>query len=242
VIKNLKKIIIIALILSFISFILISFNCNLSNAEKKSDLNYNVLDENLSQRLLVTCTIAVNGSTWDGNGITLDGSGVDSDEPPPIFRVTNGSLTNVIIDPMGAAGIWLYGNCAVSNVTSGAYKDAGMMHAIYGLISIKSLGSSTISNITSNDLAHAPFQINSMSTASFINITVNNKYNDYPMIRQNGGTTWKCVIYIDGVNLTNPTHAVVRSDSLSTTVNWRNITSSLPQSSWFYGNFTVNTY
>lgn len=74
-------------------------------------------------------------------------------------------------------------------------------------------------------------------------MTINFTASDFDkFVRQNGGKTWKAVICINWANLSGVKEAVVRSDSTTTTVYWRNITCNLAQSAWWYGNFVVQQY
>src|SRR4030042_1555726 len=83
------------------------------------------------------------------------------------------------------------------------------------------------------------FQINDLCTITYSSISASGMSK---MVRQNGGKTWKCTIYINGASLSGISEAVVRSDSTSTSVRWRSITANIAQSSWWYGNFSVGTY
>jgi len=234
-----KKLIFTIFIASIIIFILISFNCNPFNYEKKLDSNLNILDESNSTRLVLSSMLVIEGSTFDANGDSIDGSRLDTDEPGPMIKVINGTLKNAILDPLTAGGMSVYGNSSIQNV-SFANPFTAYMHPIT-FFRVAAGGTITVSdtNITGTLSIDNIYNVNDVCTITFKNITANNITK---LVRQNGGKTWKMTAYFDGLNLTGVKESIFRSDSTTTTVYWRNITCDLAQSSWWYGNFIVNTY
>jgi len=213
------------------------FSCNPFNKEKSpATNNINVLDSSDGTRLTITCTIAVNGSTWDGGGQTITcsgmGDGSQQESQDPVFTITNGTVTNCTIGVPACDGLHFYGGtAAISNVN---IPDIGEDAA-----TVKKPGTYTISNFKAYNGADKLFQINDLCTITFSSITASTVGK---FCRQNGDKTWKCTIYINGATLSGVGEAVVRSDSTTTSVRWRSITCNLAQSSWWYGNFSVGTY
>ncbi|MBN2546986.1 MAG: pectate lyase [Spirochaetes bacterium] len=215
--------------------LMVWFSCNPFNKEDKAS-SINVLDESDGTRLTISCTIAVNGSTWDGGGQTIYASGMgdgsQSESQDPIFTITNGTVRNCTIGAPACDGIHFKGgNATVSSVR---VPDVGE-----DAITVKSQGTYNVSSFTGNSSEDKLFQINDLCTITYSSISGSGMGK---MCRQNGGKTWKCTIYINGANLSGVKEAVVRSDSTSTSVRWRSISCNLAQSSWWYGNFSVGSY
>ncbi|MBN2545290.1 MAG: pectate lyase [Spirochaetes bacterium] len=213
------------------------FSCNPFNKEKSSTLDkINVLDSSGGTRLTITCTIIVNGSTWDGGGQTIIASGMgdgsQAESQDPIFDITNGTVRNVTIGAPACDGIHLEGgNSTISNVK---IPDVGE-----DACTVKKPGTYNVSSFTGNSCEDKLFQINDLCTITYTSISANGMSK---FCRQNGGKTWKCTIYINGATLSGISEAVVRSDSTTTSVRWRSITANIAQSSWWYGNFSVAAY
>ena len=205
-----------------------------SSTGYSSSENLNVLDE--IGRINISSTIDVNGTTWDGSGKVIYangmGDGSQSENQDPIFNVTNGTVTNVTIGFPACDGIHLMGgNCTVSNIV---IPDVGE-----DALTVKKPGTYVVSNFTAHNSEDKLFQINDLCTITYQNIVGNGMGK---FCRQNGGKTWKCVIYINGIDINGVDEAVVRSDSTLTTVYYRNISCNLSSSDWWYGNFTVSSY
>ena len=216
---------------------LVWFGCNPFQQETGSaNTNLNVLDENGGSRLTISCTIAVNGTTWDGGGQTINatgmGDGSQSESQDPIFTITNGTVRNCTIGSPACDGIHFKGgNGNVSNVR---IPDVGE-----DAMTVKEQGTYSVSSCILNSSEDKLFQINDLCTITYSSITGSGMGK---FCRQNGGKTWKCTIRIDGANISGVKEAVVRSDSTSTSVRWRSISCNLAQSSWWYGNFSVSSY
>lgn len=227
-----KKIAWLTLTLIMLIGFIIYISCN---PYEISDKSLNVLDNSNGTRLTITCTIQVIGSTWDGAGVEIVavgmGDGSQAESQDPIFVISNGTVRNVTINPPACDGLHFIGG---SGTITGVYvPDIGE-----DVLSVKKPGTYNVT-MTANEGADKWANINDLCTITFTN---SGGTNMGKFIRQLGGTTWKCVIYINGANLSGVKEAVVRSDSTVTTVYWRNITCNLPQSSWWYGNFIVQQY
>jgi len=225
-----KKNIVLILTVILIMAMLVWLNCNpLSQNEKAQTDSFSVLDDTNGTRLTVTCAIEVNGTTYDGGGETIISDIYDFERSGyPVFRVTNGAVKNVVITHTidgACGGAWLFGgNCTIENITMSSLSDAAA-------VSVRKPGIYSVSNCTFNGSSDRPFQINDLCDITYKNIKAN--YGDR-LIRQNGGTTWKCTVYIDTANLTNFGTCIGRSDSAVTTFFYRNITCNLPQNQWWY--------
>jgi len=230
-----KKGLILLLTAAVIISMIVWFSCNPFQKDDKAS-SLNVLDESDGTRLTITCTIAVNGSTWDGGGQTITavgmGDGSQSESQDPIFTITNGTVRNCTIGVPACDGLHFYGgNATISSVN---IPDVGE-----DACTVKAAGTYTVSGCTMNQSADKLYQINDLCTITYSSI---NGSTMGKMVRQNGDKTWKCTIYINGASLSGVAEAVVRSDSTTTSVRWRSITCNLAQSSWWYGNFSVASY
>jgi pectate lyase C len=229
-----KGIIFIVAALVIVS-LMVWFSCNPFNKEDKAS-NLNVLDESDGTRLNISCTIDVNGSTWDGGGQTIYASGMgdgsQAESQDPIFRITNGTVRNCTIGAPACDGLhFMGGNGTISSVN---IPDIGE-----DATTVKKSGTYNVSSCTMNQGADKLFQINDLCTITYASIRASTIGK---MVRQNGGKTWKCTIYINGATLSGVGEAVVRSDANSTSVRWRSTSCNLAQSSWWYGNFSVASY
>src|SRR4030042_2847503 len=115
-----KKGLILLLTAVVIVSMVVWFSCNPFQKDDKAS-SLNVLDESDSTRLTITCTIAVNGSTWDGGGQTITASGMgdgsQSESQDPIFTITNGTVRNCTIGSPACDGLhFMGGNATISSV------------------------------------------------------------------------------------------------------------------------------
>ena len=205
------------------------FSCNPFQQED-SKSNLNVLDD--SARLSISCTIVVNGGTWDGGGQTIYASGMgdgsQSESQDPIFQLYSATVRNVTIGAPACDGLhYMSGSCSISNVD---IPDVGEDACTVKGQGTYNLGGGCVMNNSEDKL----FQINDLCTTTYSASGTNMG----KAVRQNGGKTWKCTIYIEG-SYQGINEALVRSDSTSTTVRYRNISCNLASSSWWYGNFVV---
>src|SRR4030042_44077 len=209
-----KKGIILVLAALVIVSLMVWFSCNPFQKESNAS-NLNVLDESEGTRLTITCTIAVNGSTWDGGGQTIIcsgmGDGSQSESQDPVFTITNGTVRNGQIGAPACDGLHFKGGN--STISSVRVPDVGE-----DACTVKSSGTYTVSSFTGNQSADKLFQINDLCTITYSSISASGMSK---MVRQNGGKTWKCTIYINGASLSGVSEAVVRSDASSTSVRWR---------------------
>jgi len=201
-------------ILSVICIIALSvwFSCNpFTTSKSDSSTNYDVLDQSGAARLTITCTINVNGTTWNGGGVTIIcsgmGDGSQSESQDPVFNITNGTVTNCTIGVPACDGMhFMGGTCTISNVI---VPDIGE-----DVVSVKKPGTYTVSGCTFKQGADKCFQCNDISTIteSSCNVDTMGKF-----MRQNGGKSWKLVSYCNNCTANNLSECVFRTDSSSTT-------------------------
>lgn len=181
--------------------------------------------------MTITSTIIVKaGNTYDGRGVTIKavglGDGSQDEGQKPIFKLENGaSLKNVNIAAPGADGVHCYGGCTVTNVV---WQDVGE-----DALTIKSSGTVTINNCKFYKATDKVIQVNAAST-----LYVNNSSADTmgKFIRQNGGTTFTCTWYLNGVNIKNASECIARTDSSTTKLYYRNLTYSNVGTLWKFPN------
>lgn len=180
--------------------------------------------------ITVNETIVVpTGETFDGEGNryvanpNTVGDGSQGEGQDPVFRLEDGAtLRNVVIGAPAADGVHTYGDALVQNVV---WEDIGE-----DALTIKAEGNVTIRGGSAQHGDDKMFQVNAPSTFNIINFTANNAGK---MIRQNGGTTFKTSIYIDGSVITNMDEAIFRTDSNSSEVNMVNTRYSNVGSKWY---------
>jgi hypothetical protein len=186
--------------------------------------------------IYINSTIVVQNSTYDGGGKTIHaqgmGDGSQDEHQDPIFKVTNGTVRNVKIAAPGCDGIHCYGDCRIENVT---WLDVGE-----DALTIKGQGSTTISGGSARDAADKVFQLNQPCTFRVENFTAEN-FGCF--VRQNGGTSFKCTIYLNNVTLRNGSYGV-RTDASSTQIYYRNLSTSNVKQVWRVPNQSsqVHTY
>ncbi|MFT3733729.1 MAG: pectate lyase [Rhodocyclaceae bacterium] len=152
-------------------------------------------------------TIVVSSGVFDGGCKTYiyTGEGDQGDlSMTPVFRLNSGTtLKNVIIGAPGAAGVYIYGNATVDNVTWADVGDTG--------ITVKSSGTATIKNITATKGADRFLQVNAVSTVKLQNCILDTI--GATAVRQNGGTTYKIDVTLDSCRIAGPATALFRTDS-----------------------------
>lgn len=186
----------------------------------------------------ITSTIVVKaGTTYDGKGETIVakgmGDGSQSENQEPIFKLEKGaSLKNVIIAAPGCDGVHCYGDNTVSNVV---WQDVGE-----DALTVKGEGSVTVSGGSAAKASDKVFQINKACTFTVKNFTADGMSK---LIRQLGGSTFKCTIYIDNVTVKNATECVARTDSKTTQLYYRNLTTSNVAKLWIFPSSSqIHTY
>ena len=84
------------------------------------------------------------------------------------------------------------------------------------------------------------FQLNKACTFTVKNFTADGMGK---LIRQNGGTSFKCTIYLDNVTVKNSKECVARTDSKTTQLYYRNLkTSNVPKLWIFPSSSQIHTY
>jgi len=211
-----KKWSLIVLSVIFVVALSVWFSCNPLTQDKTT--SYDVLDESGSARLTITCTIAVNGATWNGGGQTIVASGLgdgsQTESQDPIFTITNGTVTNVTIGAPACDGIHFKGGN--STVSSVRVPDIGE-----DIVSVKGPGTYTVSSSFFDKGEDKCFQINDLCTIT-VNSTTGSNMGKF--CRQNGGKTWKMVMYANSVTANNCSDAVFRSDASGSTFFYRSLT------------------
>jgi len=184
----------------------------------------------------ITSTIRVNGGTYDGGGERIIaqgmGDGSQDEDQDPIFRLENATVKNVRIAAPGCDGIHCYGNCRVENVT---WEDVGE-----DALTVKGEGTVTVSGGSARDASDKVFQLNQPCTFTVENFSATN-FGCF--IRQNGGTSFKCTIYVNNVTLSNGDYGV-RTDATTTQIYYRNLNASNVDNLWRVPNQSsqVHTY
>lgn len=156
----------------------------------------------------VNATIRVErGQVYDGkcqvfNPTSAVGNGSQDEGQDPVFRVTGGTLKNVIIGNNGADGIHLYGGSAtLDNIT---FQNVGE-----DAITIKESGTYTVRNIEGYNGEDKFIQINARSTLNVSNCIINKMGKG---LRENGGKNYPVNVHFDRCEITNMKEAVARSD------------------------------
>lgn len=163
-------------------------------------------------------TIVVgSGETYDGGGVTIVavgmGDGSQDEHQDPIFRLEDGAtLKNVRIAYPGCDGVHVYGNAAIQNVV---WEDVGE-----DALTVKEGGTVVVSGGAAYNAADKIFQLNDACTFIVNNFTAGNFGK---LVRQCGGTYFKCTIYIENVTLTDGDECIARTDSTSTQLYYSNI-------------------
>jgi pectate lyase C len=168
---------------------------------------------------VVSATITVEaGQTYDGacrryraDPNTL-GDGTQAEDQKPVFVLEEGArLINVVLGSPAADGIHTRGNVTLENIT---WEDIGE-----DALTIKESGSVVLNGGSAKDGDDKVFQINAAATfrVSNFNATQAGKF-----IRQNGDTTFKVEVHIDGCDISNMDESIFRTDSSTSTVSMTN--------------------
>jgi len=214
-----KRNALIFLTIIFSFAVIIWFSCNPFTGNPNTiTQKFNAFDELNSTRLSISCTLDINGSTYDLGGATLTqsglGDGTQSESQSPMVRITNGSFKNGTLGAPCADGMHFKGGTA--SITSINVPDIGE-----DIVSVKAPGTYTVSSCTFNNGEDKCFQINDLCTITETSVNVNGcgKF-----MRQNGGKTWKMTSYCSGCNIQNMKECIFRSDSSSSTFFYRSLT------------------
>ena len=158
------------------------------------------------------------GQVFDGGGRryvadpnTL-GDGSQSESQKPVFRLENGAtLRNVVLGAPAADGVHCYGNCTVENVV---WEDVGE-----DALTLKQSGTVVVRGGAAYKADDKVFQINAPGTIQILNFRADQAGK---LVRQNGGTTFKVDIIIDGSDISNMKECIARTDSSVSTVRMTN--------------------
>ena len=158
----------------------------------------------------VHATIRVTSGTYDGgcqrfNAGSELGDGSQSEGQDPVFRVENGAtLRNVVIGTNGADGIHTYNGANLDNIY--------WMNVGEDAMTIKSSGTTTVSNIEGYDADDKFFQVNAASTLNVTNCII---HRAGKALRQNGGTTFQVNVSFNRCDINSMNEGVFRTDSSS---------------------------
>lgn len=187
----------------------------------------------------ITSTIVVKANTtYDGKGETIVASGMgdgsQNENQKPIFKLEKGAkLSNVKIAAPGCDGVHCYGNNYVYNVT---WQDVGE-----DALTVKGEGWVTVDGGSASKATDKVFQLNKACTFTVKNFTATTFGK---VIRQNGGTSFKCTIYIDNCTFNgNNSECIARTDSKTTQLYYRNMRYSGVKTMWkFPSSSQIHTY
>ncbi len=186
----------------------------------------------------ITSTIVVKaGETYDGGGETIVakgmGDGSQDEDQDPIFKLEKGaSLKNVRIAAPGCDGVHCYGNNTVTDVV---WEDVGE-----DALTVKGEGTVTVNGGSAYGASDKVFQLNKACTFTVKNFTADTFGK---VIRQLGGSTFKCTIYIDNCTFKNGSECVARTDSTTTQLYYRNMTLSNVDETWIFPSTSqIHTY
>jgi len=193
------------------------FSCNPFQAESDSASSLNVMDVDSSARLSISCTIVVNGGTWNGGGQTINqtglGDGGQGESQSPVLTVANGTITNFTIAAPAADGMHFMGGSAT--ISSVSVPDIGE-----DVVSVKKPGTYTVSNCSFANGEDKTMQINDLCTITENSVTANSSSK---FMRQNGGKTWKMTSYCNNSTVNNMSECVFRSDASSSIFYYHNL-------------------
>ncbi|XXR78849.1 pectate lyase [Sorangium sp. So ce394] len=167
---------------------------------------------------VVDSTIVVrSGQVYDGGGRRFIagsalGDGSQSESQKPVFKLEDGAvLRNVVLGAPAADGIHTYGNVTLENIV---WEDIGE-----DALTVKASGTVVLNGGSAVNGEDKVFQINAASTFRVSNFRASNAGK---FIRQNGGTTFKVDVVIDGCDISHMDEAIFRTDSSTSTVTMRN--------------------
>jgi pectate lyase C len=180
----------------------------------------------------ITSTIVIAaGATYNGNGNTIKavgmGDGGQGESQSPFFRLNaNSWLKNVKLAAPGVDGCHFSGNGTMNEVT---WQDIGE-----DAMTEKSAGNCWVSGGAAYNGADKCGQVNA---AGWLTLYYFYSQNVGKVIRQNGGTTYKCQFYYDHSNHNTTKEAIGRTDSSTTTFGTRAMTVSnfTGSNGWWYG-------
>lgn len=152
--------------------------------------------------------VVASGETFDGQGRryvagSALGDGSQSESQKPVFRLEHGArLVNVVLGAPAADGIHTYGDVALENIV---WEDVGE-----DALTIKAAGEVTLDGGSATLGEDKIFQINAASTFRVSNFTASHAGK---FIRQNGGTTFRVDVFIDGCDISDMDESIFRTDS-----------------------------
>jgi len=185
----------------------------------------------------ITSTITVkSGQTYDGGGQTIIaqgmGDGSQGENQKPIFKLESGAnLRNVTIGVPACDGVHCYGN---NNVTNVRWPDIGEDALTVKGSNDGNAGTINVDGGYANKGDDKVFQVNTPCTLRISNFSADTMGK---LVRQNGGKTWKMTVYLTNVTCNNVKEAIVRTDSSSTRIYYRNlkVTNFKGSKGWWYG-------
>jgi pectate lyase C len=168
---------------------------------------------------VVSATITVeSGQTYDGecrryraDPNTL-GDGSQAEDQKPVFVLEDGArLINVVLGAPAADGIHTRGDVTLENIT---WEDIGE-----DALTVKESGSVVLNGGSAKNGDDKIFQLNAASTFRVSNFKASQAGK---FIRQNGDTTFKVEVHIDGCDISNMDESIFRTDSSTSTVSMTN--------------------
>jgi pectate lyase C len=155
----------------------------------------------------ISTTITVNATTYNGSGNTIIctgmGDGSQNESQSPVFKIINGTVSNVKIGFPGCDGIHMYGKGTISGVSwLDIGEDAATCKSGKGPFLIT--GGSTTSG------SDKDFQSN--ATNATFTVTGHTVTNVLKVIRQCGGHTDVSTFKVSACNLNTIKEAVIRVD------------------------------
>jgi pectate lyase C len=212
---------IIFLSIIFAFALIVWFSCNPFQEKTSTNPEFNAFDELNGTRLTISCTINVNGSTYDLGGQAVVqasgnplGDGSQAESQQPFFRITNGTLKNGSITPPAADGLHFFGgNATIQSVNC---SDVGEDY-----ITVKAVGTYYVNSLTANSAADKFIQVSNLCTITFTSVSTTGSGK---FCREYGGMTWKMTSYANGCTANNMSECVFRSDATVSTFFYRNLT------------------
>lgn len=191
-----------------------------------------------STRTITSTIVVAAGKTYDGKGITIKASGMgdgsQDEDQDPIFKLMKGaSLKNVTIAAPGCDGVHCYGD---NNVTNVVWSDVGE-----DALTVKGAGYVNVTGGSASKASDKIFQLNKTCTFTIKNFTATTFGK---VIRQNGGTSFTCKIYINNCTFKgNGAECIARTDSKTTQLNYYKMTASGYDKLWRFPSASqIHTY